>query len=731
MRKVVALGLAIGLLTSNLVAQSQQNPQQQPPPAPPQQRREGQSDEVVRITTELVQTDVVVTDKDDQIISDLKLSDFEVFENGKKQDLQFLEFISVSEPGRTEGSANVARITGVDKTVLTDTTVPTDTTAADLRRVIGFVVDDVTIPSEDMSRVRTMLLDFVDNKMRNGDLVAVIRTVGGRGLLEQFTGDRQILRRAVNDLGVRSVPPHLAFPGSEPGRITSIPAPFADTTATDTVNTIPSGSEFDGPAEGTNQIPRSMLGLTVSNQVVDSLRQLPGRKNLVLLSGGLPMFDLSRTGSIIGDVTQVFRKLTDNATRSGVVINTMDVRGLKTTGAVAAFRDTPAKSALGGGTFAGSDENPNFGRGMDTERLGDRSLTEQLTLRELASMTGGVSVVNTNNFAEGLEKVLKRSRGYYRLAYRPSEKFDNKFHKVDVKVRRSGVQVYSGEGYVARYDHATKSVTKEDEIVNAAISPLARRDLDVTAELQYLFSNTKPAELTVNTFVNARKLNFKKVGDRYQASLDVVGFVLDQVGKSRGGISQTINADLTEENYQRALATGLSYTANTQLPPGYYQVRLVVREPDSGKIGTVSRYFEVPDLSQKQLTMSSVQLYEVNAGAKEVKDKTPQLLPATRVISRKNDLRYATVIYNARQEGGKPQVTSRLIISAGGKVLFQEPDQPVTTAGSESGQWVRVGQLALAKVPPGRYVLTIVVNDPLADKKRQTTSRSVDFTVVD
>lgn len=723
MRKAVALGLAIGLLTTNLVGQSsQQSPQQQPPPRPTRQRRDVQPEDILRITTELVQTDVVVTDREDQIVSDLKLSDFEVFENGKKQDLQFLEFITVDEPGRSEGSANVPRIAGVD------TTIPTDTTAADLRRVIGFVVDDVTIPSEDMSRVRTMLLDFVNNKMRDGDLVAVIRTVGGRGLLEQFTADRQILRRAVNDLGVRTIPPHLAFPGAEPGRVTTTPAPFGNATAADTVSAAPNNGDFDGPAEGANLVPRSMLGLSVANQTVNSLRQIPGRKNLVLVSGGLPLFDLSRSGAIIGDVSQIFRQLTDNATRSGVVINTMDVRGLKTTGAVAAFQDTPAKSALGGGTFAGGDENVNFGRGMDTARLGDRSLTEQLTLRILASMTGGVSVTNSNNFAEGLEKVLRRSRGYYRLAYRPSEKFDNNFHKVNVKVRRSGVQVYSGEGYVARYDNSSKLPTKEDEMVKAAISPLARRDLDVAAELQYLFSNTKQADLTINTFVNARNLDFKKAGDRYHASFDVVGFVLDQLGKSRGGISQTINADLSEESYQHALASGLSYTANAQLPPGYYQVRLIVRETESGKIGTFSRYFEVPDLSQKQLMLSSVLLYEINPTAK---DKTPQLLPATRVISRKNDLRYATVVYNAKTEGGKPQVTSRLIISAGGKILFQEAEQPLTTPGSESGQWVRLGQLALAKVPPGRYVLTLVVNDPLADKKRQTISRSVDFTVVD
>src|SRR4030095_11014807 len=157
----------------------------------------------------------------------------------------------------------------------------------------------------------------------------------------------------------------------------------------------------------------------------------------------------------------------------------MDVRGLKATGAVASFNDTPAKSALGGGTFAGSDENPLLGRGIDTARLGDRPLSEQLSLRVLASMTGVVSVVNTSNFSEGLNKVLKRSRGYYRLAYRPSERFDNKFHKVEVKVKRSGVQIYTSEGYVAREQRRAGDATKEEQIIRAAISTLAKRGLEV------------------------------------------------------------------------------------------------------------------------------------------------------------------------------------------------------------------------------------------------------------
>ena len=727
MRKVLAAFLLTTLSLSSFPAQTPR------PIPPPPQRSESGLDDVVRITTELVQTDVVVTDKNEQPITDLQLGDFELYDNGKKQELHFMEFVSIDSPRRSDDSTNLARVApGVDASV------PRDLTAKELRRVMAFVVDDVTIPSEDMSRVRQMLLDFVDNKMQEGDLVAIVRTVGGRGLLEQFTTDRQILRRAITQLGVRSIPPYLAFDGQEGDRVTSTPQPLGDETSIVSDDrtgdqTSGSGTEFEGPSEGTNQVPRAVLALSISNALVDSLRQVPGRKNLILMSGGLPLFDLSRSGNIVSDIGQLFRVLTDNATRSGVVINTMDIRGLKVAGAVGSFRDTPAKSGLASTLEqAASDgnETPGFGRGIDSARLGDRPQTEQLALRTLATTTGGISVVNSNNFREGLDKVLKRSRAYYRLAYKPSEKFDNKFHKLDIRVKRDGIRVYGAEGYYARDSKASGERTKDEEIINAARSPLAKRELEIAAQLQYKFTPTNQAQLDINAFINARNLKFTRLPDgKFQTSFEVVGFVLDQLGRSRGGISQTVNAELSPENYQRALATGISYTANTELPPGYYQVRLVVREAETGKIGTVSRYFEVPDLANKQLTMSSLLLYGVNPAAG---NKTPpDQLSAARVISRKQDLRYAGIVYNAKLDTGKPKLRSRLIISQGDKVLFQEPEQLIETPGSGAGQFVRVGQIGLSKVPPGRYVMTVVVIDPLAEKKRQIVSRSVDFTVID
>jgi VWFA-related protein len=703
-KKIPVLLLSALTTLGALIAQTQNKSPQSPP------------DDVLRITAELVQSDVVVTDKNDQPVPDLKLEDFELFENGHRQDLKFIEFVDAG----ARSSQRAPSETGITQTA---TRAPTEITIRNLRHVIAFVIDDVTVPREDISRVREMLIDFVDHKMLDDELVAIVRTAGGSGLLEQFTSDRETLHRAIGQIGASSVPPYLAFQGADRGRVIKPPSPGGSQDTSEQIGDLKIDSNLfaDAPSEGANQTPRPFLALSLANQLIDSLQQVPGRKNLVLVSGGLPMFEVTTSGRIGGDIGQLFHDLTDNATRSGVVINTMDIRGLTT--AAAKFENTPAQSALGGDTLTGDLES--F-KANDNALLGSESLTNQLTLSALAGNTGGVSVVHSNNFSGGLDKVLSR-RAYYRLAYRPSEPFNDKFHRIEIKVRRPGVHVYTAQGYFARADKTPIATTKEAEIIKAATSPLARRDLDVAAELQYKFLPNNQAQLDIDTFIDAHKLQFSTSDNgKRRASFDVAGFVFDQLGRNRGGISQTVNVQLSDQEYETALANGLSYTASTQAPPGYYQVRIVVREGETGKIGSVARYFEVPDLSTRQLAMSSVMLYQIDlshAGA------LPQQLPATRVISRRHDLRYAVVLYNARLDNNKLQAKSQLIISQDGQILLKEPERPIQTAGTVAGQFIQIGQLGLAKVNPGRYLLTIVVRDPLADKKRQVISRTVDFTV--
>jgi VWFA-related protein len=733
MRKTLAFFLATAILSVG-ATQGQTTPQ---PSQPTQQGDE----EVIRVTSELVQTSVVVTDKNDQIVSDLKKDDFEVYENGKRQDVKFMEFVGINGERRAEGATNGASLPESAR-------IERELSAKDVGRVVAFVIDDLTIPYADMATVRQTLRDFVDNKMQEGDLVAIIRTVGGKGLLEQFTSDKQLLRRAIAQLNVTTSPfasfnNDLSFNNEANAAAREIAGEA--TSGPGSVNMADIGTESISNAyDESVRLTRGLLALSTANRVIDGLREIPGRKSLVLLSAGLPLFGPSVGSESVGiggganikapniqsglylNTSMLLRLVSDNAVRSGVVINTMDPRGLNASPGVRGFQDTPAKSALLGG-------DPNFGHGgseTDVFGLPLAGGEEHLSLRALSNATGGVTVTNTNDFKEGLDKVLARSRGYYVLAYTPSEKFDNKFRKLDVKVKRDGVRLYKYSGYLARDEkRADGARTKEQMIVAAARSPLAKRDLDVSSNLSLRMIPPRGASIGVDLLIDPKTLNFTQSGGKYHATFDVVGFVLDELGKTRGGFSETVNVNLTPEEYEAALKTGLTYSAETQLPSGYYQLRAVVREEGSGNLGTVSRYIEVPDLTKGRLTMSSIFLHSVDPSAGNA--GKPVALTGLRQVSRKDDLRYSAIVYNAKLDKGQPQFSTQLIISRDNRIIFKQPVQAVDLRGGDASQTIKIGQIGLSKLPPGRYLLTLVVTDPLADKKNPTLTRSIDFHIVD
>jgi hypothetical protein len=385
-------------------------------------------------------------------------------------------------------------------------------------------------------------------------------------------------------------------------------------------------------------------------------------------------------------------------------------------------RGTTANPGLGGA----------FGRTADEQLLGRNPIESHQSLRMLASETGGLAVINKNNFDEGMQDILSTSEGYYLLAYTPADgKFDNKFRELKIKVKNGDYKVYSRKGYFAREEKpvaATAAATKQDQILAAIKSPLARRDINLDATMLYKAAPPDQGAIDIHLVIDPKKLKFEKADGKNVTSIDVAGFVFDEFGKLRGGFNETINASLTEAELARVSKGGLTYSANTTLPAGSYQVRLAVRDNKNNSIGTMSRFLEVPDLSKGQLAASSLLISSVAAGDMKATNPTP--VSANRQILRSQDLRYATIIYNAKQKDGKPQVRSQLIISQGGRIIFKEPEEtvPVTSGGNQVIKW---GQLGLKGVKPGRYTLTLVITDPLADKKANTISRSMDFVVID
>src|SRR5215471_5233991 len=151
MKKFSATIFTLVLIAQSVAMQTPQKPEPQIAP-----------EDIVRITTSLVQTDVVIVDKDDHVIPDIKLDEIKVSDNGKHQDVKFLEFVAPGVTPRIEGNLSIA-----GNAVESDAA--RNLSAGELRRVFAFVVDDLTIPNEDIFSVRKLLTDFVDNQMQEGD----------------------------------------------------------------------------------------------------------------------------------------------------------------------------------------------------------------------------------------------------------------------------------------------------------------------------------------------------------------------------------------------------------------------------------------------------------------------------------------------------------------------------------------------------------------------------------
>jgi VWFA-related protein len=705
------------------------------------QNRPKQTDEQpIRISTQLVQLDVVVTDKSGKVVRGLNKDDFELFENGKKQEIKFFEFVDAGK-GLTSEAGGAAGAGPPRQQLPTSQGI----SAAEVRRIFAFVVDDLTIRSTDLIFVRQMLNGFVDNQMRPTDLVGIFRTIGREGLFQQFTTDKDLLHRAIAMLTPQTNAFGAFNPNADPQFSLGSARPTAasgsgDTGADSSVMANPGGvgvsgtdifnqpTDINSTTDETNMMLRSYMTLGTATFIVDSMRELPGRKAMVLVSGGLPIFGASAS-TVTGNIDFWLNSLADQATRAGVAINTMDIRGLSAQVGVAHFTDTPGRSGLGAG-----GARPQFGRQADESMLGSShpfDVTEgHMGLKQLASATGGLAVLNRNDFNKGLESIVDSNDAYYLIAYSPPDtNFKGEFRKLEYKVK-GGYKVLSRKGYFAKEEAPPAPPTaKDQQILEAIKSPLARREIYLDAMLLYKAAKDGKGAIDIHLLIDPNMLKFEQVGDLHGMNVDVAGFVFDHLGKLRGGFSKTLNASLTAEEFAKIQKVGLSYPADTELPPGIYQIRIGVLDNKTGAIGTVSRYVEVPDLSKGQFFASSLLLGSVPVG--DTKATEPVPIPGNRQISRKGDLRYASILYNARRKDGNNRVTCELTISQNGKVLHKEQPQLIKSKDPSQSQMLAVGQLGLAHVPNGRYLLTMMITDELADKKDRTVVRSMDFRVVD
>ena len=709
-------GVIFALLFSSVLISQTPNPTATP-------LSDDESD-VVKISSTLIQIDVTVTDKKGNIVSDLTADEFEVFENGKKQDISNFSFVSSRNALTRESEKNIESAGNIPVPQVTKTL------RNQARRTIVLVVDDLTLSSTSIKAVRRGLRNYLDNQMLPGDLVAIIKTSGGSGVFQQFTSNKNILDAAIKE--VRWNPNGIG--GLSAFERISV---SDDAAAPDDV----------GPDQGNESvIPRIFRAL---KDIIRGMKELPGRKSLVLISEGFsltvdPALELETNIRNESDSTTsrdfgIAKELVKLANRSSVVIYSVDARGVVDTGFTAADNTSirsPGKS-------------PIISRNFDRFTAGRRRklADTRAGMKFIAEETGGFAVANNNDIGQGIEKIVD-DQSYYLVGYQPDEEvFDpniRRFNKFEIKVRRKGLKVRYRSGFFGESDEIgdeTEAATSESKIVKAIRSPFDINGIRI--RINPLFSIDSQNRMFLRTFlhINAEDLTFKNLPDgKKTASVEVLSGNFNSLGNIADQFSKIHSIAIGPVQFETVRREGLIYYFEFPIKDGgAYQMRIAIRDTVTDKTGTASQFINIPKVSEKRLMLSGIVLENLSLEQWEKADRdsstgtTPLMDNALRQFKRESVLNYGFDIYNsANKESTSKALTFRTRLYFEGDRIHEGKDSPIEALQQGNNIVTAAGGINLhSDLKPGSYVLQIIVTDKLAKKKQQIATQFVQFEIVE
>jgi len=636
----------------------------------------------IRITVNLVQVDAVVTDAAGRHISGLTAGDFEIFQDGKRQRITAFSYVpgsSIAMPA----TASPAR----DETVRTEAARGVQRPAG---RVIALVVDDLGLSAQSIYQTRSVLTDFVENRLQPGDLAAIVSTSGGVGVLQQLTSDKARLAAAVERLRPQ-------FGRSETDAMPSVlnsevTVPRADLA-------VDRGQAY---IRRMRQIRYTLASLGALNLIVRGLRELPGRKSVVLFSENIETFQMDDPYSV--GLLDAARNVTDMANRSSAVVDVIDPRGVVHTGAQAAD-DRAATST---------------GKAIEIERITayQRSMEG---LAWLAEQTGGLFIRGDNQIRAGLQRALADKEGYYLIGYVPgSEAFQKTrngtaaFHNLRLRLKRRGLQLRYRHGFFGVPDE--EGTERRPRLEVALLSPFASAEVRVKLTPVFGQDAAQGPYISSLLHIDGRDLRFTEEAGQRKIALRTVVATLDENGRVTGRTSQPLDVPVDAAQWEKFQKQGLVYAvAHYVKKAGQYQLRAAVEDRSNGRIGSAASFVEVPDAGH--LTLSGILLGSAEAmAAADIRDTAGT--PAVRIFKPGTALRCEMEVLNAQQP-----VVTQMKIYRQGKEFYSGARG--TLAGADSN---RIRTVTRYTLPPGmsagEYVLEMLVTDATG-----TARRAIDFEV--
>jgi VWFA-related protein len=656
---------------------------------------------VIRISVNLVQVDAVVTDSKGRQVTNLKPDDFEILEDGHVQKITNFSYFSTPP---TSGPAGPASMPEAIPRVP-----PSPLGREQVNRTIAFVVDDLGLSFESTSFVRDTLKNFVEKQMRPGDLVAILRTSAGIGALQQFTSDRNMLMAAIRHVlwypsGRAGIGAFSPIENHTAGTVRAGRSPRRATASRS------AASAIDNREQEFRQDLYSVGTLGALNYIVRGLRDMPGRKSVILLSDGVPIF---LSNDLDTRILESLRLLSDLANRSAVVIYSIDARGLPTL------------------SLTAEDELLNVDFETFEQSLADRRqeyFDSQEGLEYLAAETGGFFVHDTNGLNLGIGRILDDLSGYYLIGYAPPlTAFDvvnnrRAFHRIQVKVKVAGLKVRSRTGYYGITDSDIRPVfrTRNEQLWAAITSPFGSEDIHLNLASLFASDARKGPLVRAILHIDARDLSIQELPDgNKQVVVDVTAILFGDKGQVIDGTDGTYTALVKAGDFASLKQKGLDYTLEVPVKkPGAYQVRSAVRDVSSKRVGSANQYIEVPDVHRGRLILSSIILNPTGDGESG---------PAVRRFPPGVQIPFVLQIYNAKLDRTKhaPDLVARFGLFRDGQQVFDTKPEPVLLEKqNDPKRAIVAGFLTLdSKLSPGDYVFQATITDKLAKAKRSTASQ--------
>lgn len=534
-----------------------------------------------KVPVDVIVVNVTATDNQGKPVRDLTVDDFKVYEDGKPQ------------PIHTFTLESYKAVQSIDSARKEPGVAATESKESNFTRprLFSLVIDDVTSSRDYIHPTAEAMRRFVEEDLRPGDQAGLF--AGSGRIQNEFTSDKQLLLAQIDSLYLKL----------DSSRVSKSTCPtLSDLQAQRIANNVSDGISMQLATRETvsclglqdpDQDPNSLVLaekqarmaahaqyqetqyrnrtlLRSLRQYIRSLRLFEAEKNVILFSDGF----------LFEDLIYELQDVVDQALRAGVVLSTVDIRGLY----------VPMFQASDNFTLG----NANLLQ-MKDKLLSDDASEQDYPLSQLANDTGGIFYHNSNDLHAGLKEIGDRRAHYYVLTYAaPFLKSDGRYHKIQLQVSRPGVQISYRKGYYAPKEQLSFERRKKEDILDALRAPGDVNEIPIGISLNSYQLEDSRFEVELVTHVDIRRLQFAEEESRRKNLVSLVVVALDENGRYIDGSVKDVSFNLTPSSYSELLSRGFSSKVIFRIPPGRYKITTVVRESVQSKMGSLTKTVEIP-----------------------------------------------------------------------------------------------------------------------------------------